>query len=159
KQQNNLIAGLRATNEMLTLQDHPEDKHKDSSLDRESEGEPKEIETARIRPNKKGVVIPRSDSVGSGSGRKYLAPTLSDPAVRTDKERAAATKKRNSRPQSKQQNNLPHLTEGPECSHLARDISANKTALPKVSSVLLEVRDWWHEQLGYNTQSSDEETV
>ena len=54
-------------------------------------------------------------------------------------------------------NNLPHLTEGPECSHLVRDISSNKTALPKVSSVLLEVRDWWHEQLGYNTQSSDEE--
>jgi hypothetical protein len=44
-------------------------------------------------------VIPRSDSVGSGSGRKYLAPTLSDPSVRTDKERTGA-KKRNNRPQS-----------------------------------------------------------
>lgn len=53
----------------------------------------------RLRANKKGVAIPRSDSVGSGSGRKFLAPTLSDPAVRTDKERAGA-KKRNSRPQS-----------------------------------------------------------
>lgn len=43
-------------------------------------------------------MIPRSDSVGSGSGRKYLAPTLSDPAVRTEKERSGA-KKRNNRPQ------------------------------------------------------------
>jgi hypothetical protein len=54
-------------------------------------------------------------------------------------------------------NNLPHLTEGPEPSRLMRDISTNKTAMPKVSNVLLEVRDWWHEQLGYNTQSSDED--
>jgi hypothetical protein len=41
KQQNSLIAGLRATNELLTMQDHPEDKLKDSSIDRDSEGEPK----------------------------------------------------------------------------------------------------------------------
>lgn len=43
-------------------------------------------------------MIPRSDSVGSGSGRKYLAPTLSDPATRPDKERPS-NKKRNNRPQ------------------------------------------------------------
>jgi hypothetical protein len=43
KQQNSLIAGLRATNEQptTTVQDHPEDKLKDNSLDRDSEGEPK----------------------------------------------------------------------------------------------------------------------
>jgi len=41
KQQNSLIAGLRATNELLTMQDHPEDKLKDNSIDRDSEGEPK----------------------------------------------------------------------------------------------------------------------
>ncbi|PSN30664.1 Sodium leak channel non-selective protein [Blattella germanica] len=104
KQQNNLIAGLRATNELLTLQDHPEDKHKDTSIDRESEGEPKK------------------DPSGS-------------------------------------KNNLPHLTEGPESSTMVRDITMNKTSLPKVSNVLLEVRDWWHEQLGYNTDSSDDETA
>lgn len=156
KQQNSLIAGLRATNELLIMQDRPEDKLKDSSVEKDSEGEPKEAEGARLRGNKKTVVIPRSDSVGSGSGRKYLAPTLSDPSVRTDKERTGA-KKRNNRPQSGSRNNLPHLTEGPESSRLMRDISANKTAMPKVSNVLLEVRDWWHEQLGYNTQSSDED--
>ena len=41
KQQNSLIAGLRATNELLTMQDHPEDKLKDSSIEKDSEGEPK----------------------------------------------------------------------------------------------------------------------
>jgi len=49
--------------------------------------------------NKKNVVILRFDSVGSGSGRKYLALTLSDPSVRTDKKHTGA-KKRNNRPQS-----------------------------------------------------------
>jgi hypothetical protein len=158
KQQNSLIAGLRATNELLTMQDHPEDKLKDSSTEKDSEGEPKEAEGARLRGNKKTVVIPRSDSVGSGSGRKYLAPTLSDPSVRTDKERTGA-KKRNNRPQSGSRNNLPHLTEGPESSCLIRENTSSKTAMPKVSNVLLEVRDWWHEQLGCNTQSSDEDNV
>lgn len=51
---------------------------------------------------KKPAVLPRSDSIGSGSGRKYLAPTLSDPvSIRTDKEKIAASKKRNTRPARK----------------------------------------------------------
>lgn len=51
---------------------------------------------------KKPVVLPRSDSIGSASGRKYLAPTLSDPAsVRSDKDKIAVAKKRNSRPPRK----------------------------------------------------------
>jgi len=54
---------------------------------------------------------------------------------------------------------LPHLTEGPESSCLIRENTSSKTAMPKVSNVLLEVRDWWHEQLGCNTQSSDEDNV
>jgi hypothetical protein len=41
KQQNSLIAGLRATNELLIMQDRPEDKLKDSSVEKDSEGEPK----------------------------------------------------------------------------------------------------------------------
>ena len=54
---------------------------------------------------KKTGVLPRSDSIGSGSGRKYLAPTLSDPAsVRSEKEKIAASKKRNSRPTRKRLN-------------------------------------------------------
>nr|CAD7444318.1 unnamed protein product [Timema bartmani] len=108
------------------------------------------------RANKKAVVIPRSDSLGSTSGRKYLAPTLSDPSVRTDKERPGL-KKRSNRSQSSSKNNLPHLTEGTEPGRVANDITGNKTTMPRVSSVMLEVRDWWNEQLGYITQSSDEE--
>ncbi|XP_046981144.1 sodium leak channel non-selective protein [Schistocerca americana] len=155
KQQNSLIAGLRATNETAPVQDHPEDKIKENSVDRDSEGDSKEPEGARHRGHR--VVIPRSDSVGSGSGRKYLAPTLSDPAVRPEKERPGA-KKRNSRPHGGSKNNLPHLTEGPEPSRLLRDITANKTAMPKMSNVQLEVKDWWLEQLGYNTDSSEEDS-
>ncbi|RZF45942.1 hypothetical protein LSTR_LSTR008319 [Laodelphax striatellus] len=148
KQQNSLIAGLRATNEILnTMQDtHHDDKAKESSLDRDSEGEPKEAEAAvRGRAKggpKAGIAIPRSDSVGSSSGRKYLAPTLSDPLSRTDKERQSV-KKRNNRSQGSEPNSL-----------LIRDLSLNRTALPKVSNVMLEVRDWWQEQLGYNSDSS-----
>uniref|UniRef100_A0A1B6CHW0 Ion transport domain-containing protein n=1 Tax=Clastoptera arizonana TaxID=38151 RepID=A0A1B6CHW0_9HEMI len=157
KQQNSLIAGLRATNELLTMQDHAEDKVKESSFDKDSEGEPKETEGPRHRSKPKtGVVIPRSDSVGSGSGRKYLAPTLSDPATRPDKERTS-NKKRNNRPQGSIKN-LPHVTEGSEANRLLlREIPSNKSSTPKVSNVMLEVTEWWHEQLTYNTESSDED--
>lgn len=58
----------------------------------------KEVEGPRHRTKTKQ--IPRSDSVGSGTGRKLLVPTLSDPATRPDKERSA-NKKRNNRPQGK----------------------------------------------------------
>nr|CAD7425898.1 unnamed protein product [Timema monikensis] len=158
KQQNSLIDGLRATNNEPTapVPEHggPEEKQiKEGSLDRDSE----ESEGRLVhRANKKAVVIPRSDSLGSTSGRKYLAPTLSDPSVRTDKERPGL-KKRSNRSQSSSKNNLPHLTEGTESGRVATDITSNKTTMPRVSSVMLEVRDWWNEQLGYITQSSDEE--
>nr|CAD7262607.1 unnamed protein product [Timema shepardi] len=155
KQQNSLIDGLRATNNEPTapVPEHggPEEKQiKEGSLDRDSE----ESEGRLVhRANKKAVVIPRSDSLGSTSGRKYLAPTLSDPSVRTDKERPGL-KKRSNRSQSSSKNNLPHLTEGTESGRVAIDITSNKTTMPRVSSVMLEVRDWWNEQLGYITQSS-----
>ncbi|KAG8306966.1 hypothetical protein J6590_034512 [Homalodisca vitripennis] len=158
KQQNSLIAGLRATNELIAgpMQDHPEEKTKDTSIDRESEGDAKEVEGPRHRAKSKQ--IPRSDSVGSGTGRKLLVPTLSDPATRPDKERTA-NKKRNNRPQGSNKN-LPHVTEGSEANRLLlRDISLNKTSAPKVPNVMLEVCDWWHEQIGYNTDSSDEDTL
>lgn len=54
--------------------------------------------------------------------------------------------------------NLPHVTEGSEANKLLlRDISLNKTSAPKVPNVMSEVCDWWHEQIGYNTDSSDED--
>lgn len=99
-------------------------------------------------------MIPRSDSVCSASGRKYLAPTLSDPAVRQDKDRTAG-KKRNARQQTSAKNNLPHVTEGSE----PRDITSNKSSMPKVSNALSEVHDWWNEQIGYDTQTSEEDEL
>lgn len=44
KQQNSLLAGLRATNELPQEQDHSEDKAKENGQDRESEGEGKDHE-------------------------------------------------------------------------------------------------------------------
>lgn len=139
---------------------------------------------------KKPVVLPRSDSIGSASGRKYLAPTLSDPAsVRTEKDKIAVSKKRNSRPPCKYiyiyllrfslrvntfsvyrvnivysqllsamgKNNLPHLTENTEQSRQQREVLNSKAPAPKVSSVMLEVREWWKEQLAYSSESSEDE--
>lgn len=51
---------------------------------------------------KKPVALPRSDSIGSCSGRKYLTPTLSDPAsIRSEKDKTVPPKKRNNRPPRK----------------------------------------------------------
>lgn len=133
--------------------------------------------------SKKPVVLPRSDSIGSGSGRKYLVPTLSDPAsVRSDKDKIPPSKKRNNRPPRKLislnvikilrhslivlilfvlsatvKNNLPHLTENTEQNRQQREPVNTKLSTPKISSVMLEVREWWKEQLAYSSESSDED--
>ncbi|KAK2586704.1 hypothetical protein KPH14_011742 [Odynerus spinipes] len=158
KQQNSLIAGLRATNDTaIPPQDHTEDKSKETTTEREEEGEGKETDGLRHRP-KKPVVLPRSDSIGSGSGRKYLAPTLSDPAsVRSDKDKIPVSKKRNSRPPPAVKNNLPHLTENTEQSRQQKEPVNAKLSTPKISSVMLEVREWWREQLAYSSESSEED--
>lgn len=56
-------------------------------------------------------------------------------------------------------NNLPHLTENTEQIRQQREaFNINiKTITPKVSSVLLEVREWWKEQLAYSSESSEDE--
>lgn len=54
-------------------------------------------------------------------------------------------------------NNLPHLTESTEQSRQQREALNNKTTAPKVSSVMLEVREWWKEQLAYSSESSEDE--
>lgn len=143
KQHNSLIAGLRATNEPICIPDAVEVK-KEISTENDNEAEVKESENHKNR-NKKPAVLPRSDSIGSNSGRKYLAPTLSDPASRPDKERLMA-KKKNSRPPVVVKS-LPHVTEGTETSRLPREFLSNKTAVPKISNALHEIRDWWSEQL------------
>ncbi|KYM83609.1 Sodium leak channel non-selective protein [Atta colombica] len=174
QKQNNLIAGLRATNNTAVppqdIEKGKEEKGKEVSVDREEETEIKDVEAPKYRA-KKPMVLPRSDSIGSASGRKYLAPTLSDPAsVRSEKDKIAVSKKRNSRPPGKLaqnyfglffvamvKNNLHHLTENTEQSRQAREALNNKATAPKVSSVMLEVREWWKEQLAYSSESSEDE--
>lgn len=128
-------------------------------------------------------MLPRSDSIGSGSGRKYLIPTLSDPAsIRSEKDKSAAPKKKNNRPprmyifilciyilfivffsnvsfpfEAAPKNNLPHLTESTEQSRQQREVVNAKATVPKPSSVMLEVREWWKEQLAYSSESSEDE--
>jgi sodium leak channel non-selective protein len=119
KQQNSLIAGLRATNEQISalnkLAAEAEEKAKESAASAatiEHEIAEKEITEVPVTTNTatssssttKPVAttatttsvkskktqphqLNRSDSTGSSSGRKFLAPTLSDPQARSDKER------------------------------------------------------------------------
>lgn len=54
-------------------------------------------------------------------------------------------------------NNLHHLVENTEQSRQQREALNNKAAAPKVSSVMLEVREWWKEQLAYSSESSEDE--
>ncbi|XP_024086149.1 sodium leak channel non-selective protein isoform X2 [Cimex lectularius] len=177
KQQNSLIAGLRATNELNVQQDLQEDKAKENNVDKENDVEQKhekpshmltenkglkcekvvrnlhvldenlsfkEAEGARVRMKPKAsTAIPRSDSVGSSSGRKYLAPTLSDP-TRSDKEKAKNSKR----------NRAP--VEGNDVQKVQQR-EVNSKPHPKVSSITVEVRDWWSEQIGHNSDSSEEE--
>uniref|UniRef100_T1HU44 Sodium leak channel NALCN n=1 Tax=Rhodnius prolixus TaxID=13249 RepID=T1HU44_RHOPR len=151
KQQNSLIAGLRATNEFNVQQDLQEDKTKENNVEREAETEPKEQEGLRQRtkPKPTSAAIPRSDSVGSASGRKYLAPTLSDPSTRPDKERNNNKKRAN------------RISESLEMSRTMaqhRETVNNKINITKNTNITLEVRDWWDEQLVHNSDSSDDET-
>ncbi|KAI4457600.1 sodium leak channel non-selective protein [Holotrichia oblita] len=153
KQQNSLIAGLRATNETMTTTAIP-DKDKDKEEKTETpvneqaiEAEQKvEVETTTRK--QKLINLSRSDSIGSGSGRKnYLVPTLSDPAARTEKERLSAKRK----------NKMPSGSE--QMNRIQRESFNNKTSLPKINSASNEIRDWWNEQLNYASQSSDEDCV
>lgn len=54
-------------------------------------------------------------------------------------------------------NNLPHLTENTEQNRQQREPVNSKISTPKISSVMLEVREWWKEQLAYSSESSDED--
>lgn len=54
-------------------------------------------------------------------------------------------------------NNLPHLTESTEQSRQQREVVNAKATVPKTSNVMLEVREWWKEQLAYSSESSEDE--
>lgn len=123
---------------------------KNNSPDQGSETEIKENDPAQNKP--KTTNLPRSDSIGSSSGRKFLAPTLSDPAARPEKERIV-TKKKNNRP-AVINKNVVHINESENKPN--RDIAFNKTSIPKMSNAMHEIKDWWNEQLAY-VSSSDED--
>jgi len=88
--------------------------------------------------------ITRSDSVGSGSGRKFLTPTLSDPS---DKEKNRKASYRSSKPLHMSNLNV---------SSSSRD---QRTNTPKISSAVKEIHEWWLDQLHHysDISSSDDE--
>lgn len=87
--------------------------------------------------------ITRSDSVGSGSGRKYLTPTLSDPS---DKEKNRKASYRNLKPLNMSNLNVSS----------SRD---QKSSTPKVLNAVKEIHEWWLDQLDHysDISSSDDD--
>ncbi|XP_066141608.1 sodium leak channel NALCN isoform X3 [Euwallacea fornicatus] len=160
KQQNSLIAGLRATNEVVSTPEQLEEARINRPVaekEQEQEIETKENELPVARKQKL-VNLPRSDSIGSGSGRKYLAPTLSDPSARQEREKVQQTKKKNNtvRPNPPVNKNVVHLNDS-EQSKIPREIQNNKTtSIPKQSNAIQEIKDWWNDQLAYQSSSEEE---
>lgn len=157
--QQNLLAGLRATNELNRM-----DKNVEVTKDNGNE----EIETKEEDPKsrlikQKAGVLNRSDSTGSSTGRKYLAPTLSDPQAR-EKERFS--KKKSPRTTPSQKNNIQHFPElnhphfhGSHHHHHHHEHQAqNKTfAATSNGTMVAEVTDWWQEQMTCGGHSSSDE--
>lgn len=130
------------------------------------ETDSKETDNLRLR-KKAPSVLNRSDSTGSASGRKFLAPTLSDPQTTRNEKDRYSSKKKSPRPQGTVKNNLPHLNEINHNNHHlhhhhhhhhVETQSNNKLNVQSNNQVNLiyEVHDWWQEQM-VCAQSSDEE--
>ncbi|KAK8392277.1 hypothetical protein O3P69_017693 [Scylla paramamosain] len=136
------------------------DEDKKVPIPDKEDPEPKEGEQPRER--KKGMIVTCTESISSiqEGGRKFLAPTPSDSSQRGEKHTRHDSKSRKTRPAGTNKN-LPHLSEGGEgapaslTGQLSSDI---KAVLPRSASGSGEVRDWWREQVGYNSGSdvSDE---
>ncbi|CAG9857935.1 unnamed protein product [Phyllotreta striolata] len=187
KQQNSLMAGLRATNEALSMPPPAEETKTAASPERPGDADvdaaaaataaaSTEKETAGEQPRKKSSNLPRSDSVGSTSGRKFLAPTLSDPSARQEKDRAGAAPNKNKKKASASsaashanrppppasstgvvsKKNLSHAVQEGE-GRLPREVFNTKTTVPKAANAMHEIKDWWNEQLAYLSSSSDED--
>ncbi|XP_062711996.1 sodium leak channel NALCN isoform X2 [Aedes albopictus] len=181
KAHNPLIAGLRATNDSLQRQQQQQQQQnpqqdqveepvltsKEVNPEAESaEQAAKEIENNAKNRKKNQNNLIRSDSTGSTSGRKFLAPTLSDPQAKNEKDRYM-TKKKSQRQQGSttktitQINELNHshtlhqhyhhLTHGSEM----QQNNNSKAGHPHISMVY-EVYDWWQEQV-ICTHSDDED--
>ncbi|RXG67648.1 Sodium leak channel non-selective protein [Armadillidium vulgare] len=152
KEQVSLLARLRATNEQ------PPFALDEKEREREREAEVKENE--RIRERKKGIVMPRTDSLTSISGRKYLAPIFTTD-VTTGREKHSRTDSKGRKGSSK---STTHATDGVTTTAAngaagqvgtegmaSSDITCNKTSLPRSASGSGEVREWWKEQVGYDS--------
>lgn len=151
KQSNSLIAGLRATNELMM---RPSDVVEEKKESVDNEPEAKEVEKGR---KKAQTVLSRSDS--TGSGRKFLAPTLSDPQARSSKDRFIDSKKKpgGRQPQSIKTQHLPGLSETVYHNHHSPHISEQQQNLTNQHvNLAFEVHDWWSEQIIFQ-DSSDEE--
>ncbi|XP_076258315.1 sodium leak channel non-selective protein na isoform X4 [Rhynchophorus ferrugineus] len=164
KQQNSLIAGLRATNEAIPVMPDPMEEPKNTVAPTEKEEQKNESKDNEPPARKQKLInLSRSDSIGSGSenlvilGRKYLAPTLSDPSARQEKERIPQTKKKNNtiRTNPPANKNITHLNDN-ESNKMPREIQNNKTTVPKLTNAMQEIREWWNDQLGYQSSSDDE---
>lgn len=116
--------------------------------------EVKEIEKRGVKKTQN--VLSRSDS--TGSGRKFLAPTLSDPQARANKERLIDGKKKSVK-QNIKTPHLPNLTEvthhhqhhpGSHGHHMEQPVTNHNVNLA------FEVHDWFTEQIIFQ-ESSDEE--
>lgn len=88
--------------------------------------------------------ITRSDSVGSGSGRKFLTPTLSDPS---DKEKNRKASYRNLKPL-----NMSNL-------NVSTSSREQRSSTPKVINAVKEIHEWWLDQLDHysDISSSDDD--
>lgn len=127
------------------------EEKKDASAENE---DGKESEKNR---KKAQTVLSRSDS--TGSGRKFLAPTLSDPQARSSKDRFNDSKKKSVK------NKTQHLTQLTETSyhslhhhHLhGHNLLEQQTLASHHVNLAFEVHDWWSEQIIFQ-ESSDEES-
>lgn len=141
------------------LKQEADDEKKEGSI--ESEPDPKEPDQQRVLKKSQNI-LNRSDSTGSASGRKFLAPTLSDPQARNPKDTFTSNKKKPVRPTSTAKPSLTHFNElthhhNYHTSHGHEQTQATKTsAVANQVTMTYEVHDWWSEQV-ICTQSSDEE--
>lgn len=145
---------MRATNEIFPKLPEQLEEKKETSIDIEGT-EVKEAEKNRLKKTQN--VLSRSDS--TGSGRKFLAPTLSDPQARANKERFSDGKKKSVK-QTIKTTHLPHLTEVTHHhQHHSGTHHGHHTEQPVTNhnvNLAFEVHDWFTEQIIFQ-ESSDEE--
>lgn len=148
-----MIAGLRATNEMMLRNNEIIEEKKDLASDL-TKTETKDAE--KIPKKAQQPTLSRSDS--TGSGRKFLAPTLSDPQSRCKPDRFNDSKKKSIR-QAPNKSQLPHLTESgyhPHHHHHLHVEQQQQNLVNQHVNLTFEVHDWWSEQMIFQ-DSSDEE--